>query len=452
MRGAVRTVVFVQFCTLILCWSGAALAQQVPPDEATPGRTIARNLNAAQMFAFADAARDRGDFRTAEAAYRALSQHGELQLRSEARFRLAMMLADHEHRYRDAAVEFRKILDENPHAARVRLELARMDALLGEAASAQRELRAAAADGLPPEVAQTVRFYANALDARRRTGGSFELALAPDSNVNRATRATSLSSSGGDWLLSEDARARSGVGLALRGQGFARAPLSSRVNLLGQLSGQASLYRHSKFNDIIVSPQLGPEIYSGKDKLALLAGPAWRYYGGKPYTRSIALSESWQHPLGARSQLRLDGAFADIDNRRNDLEDGQSYSLALAIDHAFSARFGGGVQLSGGRQTARDAGYATASGGINGFLYRDTGRTTFVLGLGYSHLEADKSLSFFARRVDDRFTANLSGTFRMLRLGAWAPVARLLYERNRSTFTLYDYSRIAAEFGVSTAF
>ena len=40
----------------------------------------------------------------------------------------------------------------------------------------------------------------------------------------------------------------------------------------------------------------------------------------------------------------------------------------------------------------------------------------------------------------------------MLRLGAWAPVARLLYERNRSTFTLYDYSRIAAEFGVSTAF
>jgi outer membrane protein len=444
----------VQYCTVLLGWSCAAFAQAAPGDAPTPAPAprLSRTLSTAEMFAFADGARDRGDFAIAETAYRALAQHGDLQLRSEARFRLAMMLADGEHRYRDAAVEFRKILDENPHAARVRLELARMDALLGENASAQRELRAAAADGLPPEVAQTVRFYANALDARRRIGGSFELALAPDSNVNRATRATTLGSLIGNWDLGADARAHSGVGLALRGQGFARVGLSSRVNLLGQLSGQASLYRHSDFNDIIVAPQLGPEIYAGKDKIGLLAGPAWRQYGGKPYTRSIALSGNWQHPLGPRSQLRLDGGFADIDNRRNDLEDGQSYSLALGLDRAFSARLGGGVQLSGARQTARDAGYATASGGINGFLYRDTGRTTFVLGLGYSHLEADKGLLKFARRIDDRFTANLSGTFRMLRLGAWAPVARLLYERNRSTFTLYDYSRIAAEFGVSTAF
>lgn len=90
---------------------------------------------------------------------------------------------------------------------------------------------------------------------------------------------------------------------------------------------------------------------------------------------------------------------------------------------------------------------------ISGFLYRDTGRTTFVLGLGYNRLEADKRLFLFpVRRVDKRMTASLSGTFRMLRLGSWAPVARAFYERNRSSLTLYDYSRIAAEFGVSAAF
>lgn len=154
-----------------------------------------------------------------------------------------------------------------------------------------------------------------------------------------------------------------------------------------------------------------------------------------------------------RSQVRVDGGYAHIDNRQNNLQDGESYSLSLGLDHSISARLGGGLKFSSMRQTANDPGYSTASGGINGFVYRDTGRATFVVGLGYNHLEADKRLFLFPkRRVDDRFTANLSGTFRMLRLGQWAPVARVFYERNRSTLTLYDYSRIAAEFGLSAAF
>ncbi len=445
---------FGQLLWVILYWPYACFAQQTQAD--TPAQTqsaVTRNLTATQLFTFADTARDHSDFKTAEDAYRALSEHGDIQLRIEARFRLGMMLADQQHRYREAAVEFRRILDENPHATRVRLELARMAALLGEATTAQRELRAAAADGLPPDVAQTVRFYANALDARRRIGGGFEIAFAPDNNVNRATRASSLSTVIGDFSLNPDAQTRSGVGLALRGQGFIRAQLAPRLNFVAQLSGQANLYREHNFNDIILSPQLGPEIYAGKNKIQVLVGPAWRWYGRQPYTRSVAATGSWQHPLGARSQLRLDGGYAHVDNQRNDFEDGGNYSLGIGLDHAMSARLGGGVKFFGARQGANDPGYSTASGGISGFLYRDTGRATFVLGLGYSHLEADKRLFLLpVRRVDDRFTANLGGTFRMLRLGSWAPVVRVLYERNRSTLTLYDYSRIAAEIGVSAAF
>ena len=430
------------------------MAQQTRTDDSEHQlKAATRNLTAAQLFAFAAAAREHGDFKTAEAAYRALSEHGNIQLRAEARFRLGMMLADDEHHYREAAVEFRTILDENPHATRVRLELARMNALLGESAVAQRELRSAAADGLPSEVAQTIRFYANALEARRKIGGGFEIALALDSNVNRATRASSLGTVIGNFTLNPDAQASSGVGLTLRGQSFVRSRLGQRVNLLSQLSGQANLYRDNDFNDIILSPRIGPEIHAGKDKIQVLAGPAWRWYGGALYTRSIAASGNWLHPMGARSQLRVDGGYDHIDNQRNNLEAGESYSLSLGLDHAMAARLGGGVQFSGVRQTANDPGYATASGGVSGFLYRDTGKTTFVLGLGYSHLEADKRLALFpVRRIDDRFSANLSGTFRLLRLGSWAPVARVRYERNRSTLTLYDYSRIAAEFGFSAAF
>src|SRR3546814_4855322 len=99
-----------------------------------------------------------------------------------------MMLADDLERYSEAAIECRRILDDKPDVARVRLELARMQAMLGNLTAARKELRAAEAAGLPPEVEQIVRFYSRALDARKPVGGSVKVALAPDSNINRATR------------------------------------------------------------------------------------------------------------------------------------------------------------------------------------------------------------------------------------------------------------------------
>ncbi len=57
-----------------------------------------------QVFVFADDARDTGDYATAEAAYRGLATNPDIELRTEARFRLALMLADKKKRYADAAV------------------------------------------------------------------------------------------------------------------------------------------------------------------------------------------------------------------------------------------------------------------------------------------------------------------------------------------------------------
>ena len=90
------------------------LAATAPAQEAQRAEPASIQLTAAQLFTFADKARDAGDYRTAEQAYRALSANTDLELRTEARFRLGMMLADKMGRLRDAAVEFRAILDDNP--------------------------------------------------------------------------------------------------------------------------------------------------------------------------------------------------------------------------------------------------------------------------------------------------------------------------------------------------
>lgn len=430
----------------------AAWAQDAPAgDEAADEQSV--QLTAAEMFELGDAARDRGDYETAEAVYRALMQDPNPELRTEARFRLGKMYTDQLGRHRDAAVLFREILDEKPDAAAVRLELARMQAMLGNVAEARRELRAAQATGLPPEVEQMVRFYANALTAQKRTGGSFEVAIAPSTNINSATSSDTLGTIIGDFVLDEDAQAKSGVGLSLQGQAYHRLPLSQTADLLMRASGSADLYRDMDFSDLAASLQAGPQWRWGRDRFSLAGAVTWRWYGLDPYSFSYGVTGNWQHPLSQRTQLRIDGNVLVEDNRRNDAQDGERYTLAAGIDHAFTPRFGGGFQVNGSRFAAADPGYATASGGLRAYLFREIGQTTAVLNLGYDHLEADKRLFLYPeRRVDDHFSAAISGTFRQLRIGTLAPIARVRYDRNISTIEIYDYDRWGFELGLTAAF
>ena len=433
----------------------AAAAAPAHGQEAAPPAEASQpvEMSAAELFDLADAARGRGDHELAERAYRALAEDPDPELRSEARYRLARMLADDLGRHRDAATLLRRILDEKPDAAGVRLELARMQAELGNLSEARRELRAVQAGGVPPQVEQLIRFYANALSARKRMGGSVQIAFAPSNNINRATSNDTLGTIIGDFTLDEDAQAQSGIGLALRGQTYYRAPLGKQVDLLLRASGNADIYRAARFDDFSASFQAGPQWRWGRDRFSLAAATSWRWYGLDPYSFTYGVTGNWQHPLGDRTQLRIDGGILRDDNRRNDLQDSTRYSFSAGIDHALSARAGGGLQFSGSRDVASDPGYSTASGGVDGFLFREIGQTTAVLNLGYRHLEADRRLFLYPkRRVDDRFSASLSGTFRALSFGTFAPLLRLRYERNLSSVGIYDFNRLAGEFGIVSAF
>jgi len=411
------------------------------------------HLTATQVFALADQARGQGDFANAETAYRALTQDPDIEVRTEARFRLGMMLADDLKRYDAAALEFRRILDDKPGAARVRLELARMQALLGNMASARRELRAAQAAGLPSAVEQLVRFYSRALNARKPLGGSIEVGIAPDSNINRATRSATLGTVIGDFTLDDDARAKSGVGLDLQGQGYLRLGIEEGTDLLVRASTDATLYRDADFNDITVALQAGPQYTWGGNQLTFSFGPSRRWYGRRLFSSTVGGGVSWQRPVGKRGQVRLDGNVGHVDNRRNSLQTADDFTLSASFDRAFSARFGGGVQAFGFREAARDPGYSLAMGGTSAYLFRELGRTTLVGTLGYSHLEADTRLFLYPdRRVEDRYSASVAATLRALHLGSFAPLVRFKWERNRSSIEIYDYRRVVAEFGITSAF
>lgn len=416
------------------------------------GAAQTARLSSTQLLAFANRARDEGRFEIAEAAYRALFADPSVQVRSEARFRLAMLYVG-ARRLSQAAVLFREILDEQPDAQRVRLELAHVLDLMGDEVGARRALREAQAGKLPPEVARFVDRYSAALRAQKPLGASFDLALAPDSNINRATRSSTLGTVFGDFVLDDEARQRSGIGLALRGQAYARLPIGASVNLLAKLSGSADLYRAHDFNDIAVAATVGPELRLGADRLSLEGGALWRFFGGRPYSRAVTAEATYLHPLGRKAQLRAVANAALIDNRRNSLLDGHSFSATLGYERAISGRSGAGLTVSIDRQATRDPGYATWGWQTSAFAYRDLGALTLVGTLGMGRLKADRRILLYPdRRSDRNYRASLGATFRAFRIASFAPFIRATFERNRSSLEIHDYRRLRTEFGFTRSF
>ena len=426
----------------------AALAGAASP--APTGRTI--RLNAGQVMAVADQAAKHGDLATAEKAYGALAEDRDPEVRAEALFRHGMILAQAGELNR-AALLFRRLLDQRPDASRARLELARTLDRMGDKDAAWREVRAVQASGLPPEVARMVDRYSEALRAARPFGASFQIALAPDSNINTSTRSDTLGTVFGDFEIKDASKAKSGIGLALSGQAYRRLSLGGDDALLARVSGTGNLYKRSDFNDVALDVALGPELQLGRNRLNVEAAATQRWYGMKPYMRSARLSVSLIRPIGRTTQLQLVGSAGLSDYRLNDLQDGKTFYGRIKLEHALSATTGIGVNISAGRTVAKDAAYSTRDWRVGLVGWRDIGRATLTAEAEYGRLRADDRLVLLPEARADRYSRlTLGATFRHLTVAGFAPVTRFTIERNRSTVAFYDYSRKRTEIGISRAF
>ena len=413
---------------------------------------IRRSLDAGQMFALADQARSRGDADLAETIYRTMLADRSTDVRAEARFRLATIESSRG-RLTEAALLLRRILDERPRAAPVRIALAQLLARMGDKDAAWREIRAVQAIGLPPAVARLVDRYSEALRVARPRGGSFEISIAPDSNINRATRSDTLGTVLGDFDIGQDSKAKSGTGLSLRGEAYRRAPVGGDASLLVRASGQADLYKKSEFNDIAVDLAVGPELILGRNRIDFEVGATQRWFGQKPFIRSARLGATWIRPIGQRSQLRLTASASIIDHQMNDLQDGKSFYGQASFERALSPTTGIAITLSSRRESAKDPGYSTKSWRAGLLAWRDVGRATLTAGAEFGRLRADERLPLFPDKRNERYSRfSLGATFRRLQFRGFAPLARFSIERNRSTIEFYDYRRTRSELGIVRAF
>jgi hypothetical protein len=437
---------------VLLLAAAMMAAQPAPAAVSEPLGRAQRTMTTAEVFALAERAEQAGEDALAQQVLAALLRDPDPQVRAEARFRRGQ-LAARRGNWRAAADDWTALLDEQPGAVRVRLELANALAQLGEEEGARRQLRRARAIGLPGEVAQLVDRFDAALRAQRRTGVTLEVALAPDSNINHAGDRQALEVDGLPLELDEDAVARSGVGLALSTQAFARPQIAADLNLLATLSAAASLYREGRFNEIALVAAAGPEWLLGRARLRLraLAGATW--FGQRPYSGQLGATLNALAPVGRLGQAEFELTVTHQDYRLNDGLDGAAYSGTLRLERAFSPRLWARVQLGAARQAAREPAYANWSWSAQLLAARDVGRATIYASGTIGETKGDGPFVFpNAARRDSMWRAEAGLNLRAISWHGLSPVIRLSRTVNRSNIFFYDYARTRLELGLTREF
>jgi len=431
-------------------FSGALLPALAAPTLAQPAEVT--RLSAPEVFGLAERYAASGRPADAEALLRGLTRDPNRDYRAEARFRLSILREAQGDR--SGAIEWlRALLDEQPNAGRPRLELARLLAEQGDEAGARRELRRAGAAGLPDDVARVVDRFATALRSVRPLGGALEIAIAPDSNINRATTQERVDTVVAPLTLNRDARATSGVGVTLSGQAFARGDLSDDVALLSRVSARADLYGKSRFNDVVLTLATGPEFRLAGARLRPAVIAQRRWFGGDLFAESWGGSLNMLKPLNRVSQVETELTILENRYAAVPIQNGTLSDLSLAYDRALSPRLSVRAGVRGTTQSAQVDFLQTRSGAIDLLASRAFGKQLLFVQASAFRLRADgRDPLFGVRREDDRFDLTAGAILRRFTWRGLAPVVRVTHTRSDSTVPIFDFMRTRVEFALSREF
>ncbi len=349
---------------------------------------------------------------------------------------------------------FRSILIDHPKATRVRLELARAFYLEKDYGNALRQFQFALAGDPPREAAANINHFIAAIRNAKSISYNFGIAVAPDTNLNTGSSAREVTLYGLPFDLSDEARQRSGVGLAMEagGEWAPRVGEGMRVRL--GVGGQRREYSGTDFDDMTLAAYAGPRRVRGKWDLSLLGTTYKRWYGSKPSSQAAGGRLEATYYLTPR--LGFSGALSahQIKYRRAHDRDGRLYSLNVTTFYALTSSSAVNFKSGFTREQARIAPYSSWSGFAAAGYFRDLpmGFSVYVEP-SFSIASYDQALLGFGRKRSDT-TQSLLATLlnRHLVLGRFTPRLSYTLVHQTSTIPLYKFTRNRLEVGFTTAF
>jgi hypothetical protein len=362
-----------------------------------------------------------------------------------------------------AAKEFRAVLRDRPDMTRARLELARVLMLQGKDSAADHHYRLAAETGdLPPEIERTIREQRGVIRNRKNWYFNFDFGLAPDSNINSATSAstidTTLQYNGKpvEMVLGPDARRKSGIGQTLGAQGGVRLRLDDGLAMVIDGDGQIINQPGKRSDDVTALLAAGPELtMTNGTRIGIQAVGVGRWYGGTAAQKGGGLRVNYQRDLsaGQRIGLRLDARHTDSDFSRayGGWQFAGSGTYERVINHTMVASASGFVR----REELRSRAYSSTEGGFNAGI---GGELPYGLngGLsaGISRAIFDAAIPFLSTepRKDWRLNGRAYMGLRSVRVLGFSPSVTYSFARNASNIRLYDTTRHRFQFELARYF
>ena len=364
------------------------------------------------------------------------------------------MIAVQQKKYDEAIKDFRRILDREPKAERVRLELARAFFLKKDYENSQRQFRFARAGRVPGAVKENIDHYLGAIKRLRRWQYSASLALAPDTNVNGSTSVRQVTIYGLPFELSSDARGTSGVGVRLSLGGEWSPLITNRLKMrLGGNVNRAE-YGGGQFDDMTVSAYAGPQLLLPRWDISVLSTWFQRWYGNTTYAEGVGGRIEAEHNLSRKLDLLM--GFSGQSVTYTYVPDQNGPVLGLDSTLAYEITPSTIVQLQGGvsRQEARLAPYANWSYWLSASYYQDLPHGFSIYATpGFVWSDYDEPLAAFGVKRNDTAVLLRAGILnRRISYYGFTPQLSYVHINQLSNIPLYRYERDQVEIGFTRIF
>jgi outer membrane protein len=348
-----------------------------------------------------------------------------------------------------AADTYRRILDQRPGLARVRLELARTLFEKGDDEGARYHFERTLSAGLPPVVESNVRRFLNAIRQRRNWSLEVGLGVVPDSNINTGTNQPTVTIAGLPFDLSTDAREKSGVGLQLSAAGTKTVVLTPEWQVRAFASVLRRDFAESRYDDMTARFGLGPRYLFPRGEVGVAYLHSERQFGNDSLNRAdgVRVDGYWQFAPRLVAEATLERQRFDYPTLRGRNGDvlwtfeglryliGPDQSVLVGVDYY--------------NDHAEDPVLRNrAIGGLLGH-YRDwpLGLTTALTGR-IARTEYDAVQPLFGRYRDDRLTTwSVALTKRDWSVFEFVPTLSFTAFDNRSSIDFFTFRRTQVLFG-----
>lgn len=367
---------------------------------------------------------------------------------------LVGIIAVAEKRY-DAAIEaFRRILAAEPNRERVRLELARAFFLEADYDNAERNFRFARAGDLPPATKTLIDEYLGAIIRLRQWSYNAGIALAGDTNANGATTVHTVDLYGLPFTLADNARQKSGAGLAIDLAGE-WSPLlfgATKARMGAILHGLE--YSAPAFDDTTLSLYAGPEFLLSRWQIDTLLTSFRQWYGNAPYNEGIGGRTILTYFIDPTLQVSTAVDVQTLSYHTQTFENGPLVSANVALGYTLSPssilRLTAGVAS----QRAKLPAYANSMFWLALDYYRDLPwGFSGDIQPAYSWTNYDAALTAFGAVRNDAVLALRIGVLnRRIEYDGFAPSLSYIFLYQQSSIPLYRYSRNEIQFGITRQF